>query len=63
MPKLTFVGLLLSNHGIDPTEEKVRAVVEAREPQNVTEVKSFLGLVNFNARCIPDLATAAEPMR
>ena len=43
MPKLTFMGLFLSNHGIGPTEEKVRAVVEAREPQNVTEVKSFLG--------------------
>ncbi|CAB4009281.1 Transposon Tf2-6 poly, partial [Paramuricea clavata] len=63
MPKLTFMGLLLSNRGIGPTEEKVRAVVEAREPQNVTEVKSFLGLVNFNARFIPDLATVAEPMR
>jgi hypothetical protein len=43
MPKLTFMGLFLSNRGIGPTEEKVRAVVEAREPQNVTEVKSFLG--------------------
>jgi hypothetical protein len=63
MPKLTFMGLLLSNRGIGPTEEKVRAVVEAREPQNVTEVKSFLGLVNFSARFIPDLATVAEPMR
>ena len=63
MPKLTFMGLFLSNRGIGPTEEKVRAVVEAREPQNVTEVKSFLGLVNFSARFIPDLATVAEPMR
>ena len=26
MPKLTFMGLLLSNSGIGPTEEKVRAV-------------------------------------
>ncbi|CAB4015033.1 Hypothetical predicted protein, partial [Paramuricea clavata] len=44
LEKLTFMGLLLSNRGIGPTEEKVRAVVEARESQNVTEVKSFLGL-------------------
>ena len=63
MPKLTFMGLLWSNRGIGPTEEKIRAVVEAREPQNVTEVKSFLGLVNFGARFIPDLATVAERMR
>ena len=34
-----------------------------RRPQIVTEVKSFLGLVNFNARFIQDFATIAEPMR
>ncbi|CAB4035831.1 Hypothetical predicted protein, partial [Paramuricea clavata] len=44
-------------------EYRRRRGLEAREPQNVTEVKSFLGLVNYNARFIPDLATVAEPMR
>jgi hypothetical protein len=63
MPKLTFMCLLLSSRGIGPTEENVRAVVEAREPQNVTEMKSFLGLVNFDARFIPDPATIAELRR
>ena len=45
------------------TEEKVKAMNEAREPQTVSEVKSFLRLVNFNARFIPGLATVAEPLR
>ena len=63
MPKLTFMGLVLSQQGVGPTEEKVKAVNEAREPQTVSEVKSFLGLVNLNARFIPDLATVAEPLR
>ena len=63
MPKLTFMGLVLSQRGIGPTEEKVKAVTETCEPQNASEVKSFLGLVNFNARFIPDLATVAEPLR
>ena len=32
------------------------------EPQNAEEVQSFLGLVNFCARFIPNLASIAEPL-
>ena len=56
------MGLVLAQQGVGPTEEKFKAVNAAREPQTVSEVKSFLGLVNFNARFIPDLATVAEPL-
>ena len=63
MPKLKFVGHTLSKHGIGPTEETVKAVREARAPQSASEVRSFLGLVNFNARYIADLATLSEPLR
>ena len=62
MSKLTFMGYLLSNQGIGPTESRVEAVVDAREPQNAEEVRSFLGLVNFSARSIPNLASIAEPL-
>ena len=57
MPKLEFLGHVLSERGIGPADVKVRAVVDAREPMNAAEVRSFLGLVNFTARFIPDLAT------
>ncbi len=45
MDRLNFMGILLTQKGIGPTEERVRAVVEAREPQNASKVRSFLGLV------------------
>ena len=63
MPKLTFMGLALSHQGIGPAEEKFKAATQARESQNASEVKRFLGLVNFNARFILDLATVAEPLK
>ena len=62
-PKLRFMGLVLAQQRVGPTEEKFKAVNEAREPQAVSEVKSFLGLVKFIAWFIPDLATVAEPFR
>ena len=63
MDRLTFVGMVLSRNGISCTEEKVRAVVEAREPTTTSEVRSFLGLVNYSGRFIRDLATISEPLR
>ena len=36
---------------------------EAREPRTVSETRSFLGLVNYCGRFIPDLATLSEPLR
>ena len=55
------MGLMLTNKGIGPTEEKGKAVVKAREPKNALEVKRFLGLANYNVQFIPDFATVAEP--
>ncbi|XP_053374880.1 uncharacterized protein K02A2.6-like [Mercenaria mercenaria] len=63
MSKVTFMGNVLSEHGVGPTESKVRDVLNARAPRNAAEVRSFLGLVNFNARYIQNLASISEPMR
>ena len=63
MAHLEFMGHVLPEHGVGPTEAKVRAVAEAREPRNAGEVRSFLGLVNFTARFIPDLTTVSAPLR
>ena len=63
MDKVVFMGLLVSKYGIGPTEEKVRAVLESSRPATPTEVRSFLGMVGFSARFIPNFATIAEPLR
>ena len=61
MLKLEFMGHVLSEHGVGPTEAKVSAVVNAREPTPASEVRSFLGIVQYNARFINDLATISAP--
>ena len=50
MTEAVFMGLLLTTHGIGPTKERVRAIVEASQPQSPSEVRSFWGLVGFSAR-------------
>ena len=56
-------AIMLSEKGIGPTQERVRTVVEVRQPTNVTELRSFLGLVSFSSRFIPRFATISEPLR
>ena len=63
MSEIQFMGHMLTEKGIGPTESRAKALQEAVEPKNSTEVRSFLGLVNFSARYISDLATKAEPLR
>lgn len=63
MTELQFMGVLLSEKGIGPTSAKVEAVKNAQPPKCAAEVRSFLGLVNFSARFISDLATKSEPLR
>jgi hypothetical protein len=63
MDKLVFMGILLSHKGIGPTEDRVKAVADARQPENVGEVRSFLGLVTYSSRFIPRFATRSEPLR
>ena len=57
------MGILLSQHGVRPMEEKVRAVKEASHPITPSQVRSFLGLDGFRSSFIPDFATITEPLR
>ena len=41
LPKLTFIGLVLWQQGIGPTEKKVEALNQAREPQNRQKLRVF----------------------
>ena len=49
LPKLTFFGHDLCRSGISPSEE-VSAIRNALPPQNVSEVRSFLGLVQYSLK-------------
>ena len=62
-PSLTFFGFTISCDGISADDAKVNAIRNAKTPTNVHEVRSFLGLVNYCARLIENLASLAEPLR
>ena len=60
---IQFFGYVISKDGIRPTKEKVDDVRNFPSPENVKELRSFLGLINYLGKFIPDLATECEPLR
>ena len=57
------MGMLLSEKGIGPTADRVKAVLEVEEPKSASDVRSFLGLANYSSQLIPHFATLSEPLR
>ena len=53
MDSLWFYGMILTKNGIKPDQEKVVAIKNTSPPTNVTELRSFLGLVNYCSRFTP----------
>jgi hypothetical protein len=61
-PCLTSLGHQVDQEGFRPVEAKVQAVSEAPPPTNTTELKSYLGLINFYAKYLPNLSTVLAPL-
>lgn len=60
---IDFLGHRLSANGIKPTHDKILAIQQFRPPKTAEETRSFLGLVNFVGKFIPNLADTTEPLR
>ena len=61
-PSVIYFGLRFSARGIQPTDEKVKAIRDAPTPCNVTELRSFLGVLAAVSNFIPKLSTLAHPL-
>lgn len=57
-----YLGFVVDANGRHATTAKVDAVLKAPEPTNVSELRSFLGLVSYYRQFIDNLATIAHPL-
>ena len=59
---VTYLGYKLSADGIAPDDNKLTAVRDWKQPDNVTEVRSFVGFCSYYRRFIMDFAGIAKPL-
>ena len=59
---MIYLGFLINSKGVAPVKAKLDPVLKMPPPTNVTELKSFLGMVNYYHRHMPNLAESLEPL-
>lgn len=59
---LTYFGHVVSEDGIRPDPEKVKAITEMSPPCNVKEARSVIGLFQYVGKFIPNLSTVMKPV-
>jgi len=57
------MGHVLSQNGVIIDENKVKAILEIKPPKNVSELKTFMGMVNYTAKFLPKLSETTKFLR
>ena len=61
-PEVTYLGYEVNKEGVRPLPEKVEFIENVSPPQNVTELKLFLGLINYHHKHLSNFSTILEPL-
>lgn len=59
---IKFLGFIISSRGIEPDSNLINKILDLKEPTNVKEIESFVGLVNYFGRMIPNFANILAPI-
>ena len=60
-PAVEYLGHKIDAEGLHTMANKLEAIVQAPKPHNLQELRSFLGLLNYYGKFIPNLATVIHP--
>lgn len=59
---VTYLGYHVNSEGTSPLPERVEAIQQYERLQDVTQLRRFLGIINFYRRFIKDAATTQAPL-
>ena len=53
----TYIGCVISVKGVSLMEDKVEAIKKAPSPENSTQLRAFLGMINYHKKFIRNLSS------
>ena len=57
-----YLGHRIDANGVHAAPSKVEAIQHAPTPRNTTELRSFLGMINYYGKFIPNLSSLCHPL-
>ena len=60
--KVEYLGYTIDSSGLKPTKEKLEAILSAPEPKDITQLRSYLGMLNFYRKFLAHAAVVLEPL-
>ena len=60
--RIEFLGVILEGGTVQMDPAKVKGVADWPHPQNITDIRSFLGFTGFYCYFIPNYSLIARPM-
>ena len=62
VPSVDYLGYVIDAQGLRPHPDKALAIQQAPTPLNVTQLKSYLGLLSYYGKFLPNLSTLLAPL-
>lgn len=60
--EVPYLGHIIDAEGLHTAPSKTEAIVQALPPKKTQELRSFLGMLSYYGRLIPNLSTILHPL-
>lgn len=63
LKEVKYLGHIFSKDGLKPDDDKIQAVLKMKSPTNVKELETFLGMITYISKFIPNASQATTILR
>lgn len=61
--EVEYVGHIFSAEGVNPTDDKIKAILTIPAPENKKKLQRFMRMINYLGKFIPNLSARTQPPR